>query len=1010
MKSASTVKEVADRVLAERRIPCATYRFQFGGGFTFGEALATIPYLRDLGITDCYLSPILMARSDSSHGYDVSDHSRINPSFGGEEGFEALAKTVRKRGMGLILDVVPNHMGIGETSNTWWMDVLENGPSSRYASYFDIDWHPATRDLEGKVLLAILEDQFGKVLESGKLKLTYEEGAFFIDYYKTRLPIAPRTCGDILSHRLDAVVGALGEESEQVQELRSILTALTHLPPPTELDSDKIEELNRENAVVKRRIAALYNAVPEVRSAIDDAVRAFNGVVGDPRSFDLLDSLLAQQSYRLSYWRVAAEEINYRRFFDINDLAAIRVELPEVFQATHQLILRLLAEGKATGLRIDHPDGLWNPRQYFHQLQESYLARRIEAAIGNERSPDSCLELAREWLTHRVERRRSSVAPWPLYVVCEKILGENEPLPDDWAVFGTTGYDFLNAVNGLFVDGSKRKALERTYRSFVGSSAKYPDLVNSTKKMTMLVSMASEINALGHRLDRIAEGNRLYRDFTLNSLTFAIREVIACLPVYRTYVIGPWEPVTERDESYIEAAVAEAKKRNPRTASSIFDFIRDTLLLRNYEEFPEDDRGKLIEFVMKFQQLTGPVMAKGVEDTAFYVYNCLLSLNEVGGSPEQFGISVKDFHRRNLERQRRWPHSMLATSTHDTKRGEDVRARINVLSEMPSLWRAALTRWSRMNASKKTLVDRQPAPDRNDEYFLYQTLVGAWPTGATATAEFDDFRDRVVGYMAKATKEAKVHTSWINPNDKYDAAVGDFVRRILSDGERSRFLKDFRSFQRTVAYFGLFNSLAQTVLKLTSPGVPDIYQGTELLDLSLVDPDNRRPVDYHRRASLLSDIKKRVSEAGDNLGELAKQLLDVGQDGQVKLYVIYRVLSFRRANASLFASGQYVPLEATGEKAEHVCAYARLLKGAEVVVAVPRLVVGLTQGVEQAPVGAEVWLDTWLELPHDKKGARYRNVFTGETSTVDSRGGKLGLPLADVLHIFPVAMLERLGS
>ncbi|MBI3977920.1 MAG: malto-oligosyltrehalose synthase, partial [Chloroflexi bacterium] len=673
-----------EEVVSQRRIPIATYRLQLNDACTFRDAQRLAPYLHDLGISDCYASPLFKPCPGSSHGYDVVDHSQLNPALGGEADFEAFTADLQERGLGLVLDMVPNHMGIADAGNTWWMDVLENGPSSIYASHFDIDWHPATPELENRVLLPILGDQYGMVLESGRFRLAFEEGAFFIYHYDTRLPVAPRTYSRILSNQLGSLLATLGEEDEHVQELQSILTALSYLPRRTEVLPEKVAERNREKEIIKRRIAALYQASPPVRAAIDTAVRAFNGTVGEPSSFDLLDALLNVQAYRLAYWRVAADEINYRRFFDVNELAAIRVELPEVFRATHDLVLRFLADGRITGLRIDHADGLWNPAAYFRQLQESYVLRRIQARLPAGRHQDRLAQAVATCLANRSAQRDPAETPaWPLYVVAEKILGEHESLPDDWAVDGTTGYDFLNAANGIFVDGRNREAFDQIYSRFIGTPINFRTLANSNKKMVMLVSLASEINALSHQLERIAEKNRRVRDFTLNSLTFAIREVIACLPVYRTYITGVTPGPVERDHLSIEAAVAEAKKRNPRTAESIFDFIRDTLLLRNVQDFAAQDRTKLADFVMKFQQVTGPVMAKGVEDTAFYVYNRLVSLNEVGGAPEQFGVSVAAFHRQNAERSRRWPHSLLATSTHDTKRGEDVRARISVLSEIP---------------------------------------------------------------------------------------------------------------------------------------------------------------------------------------------------------------------------------------------------------------------------------------------------------------------------------------
>jgi (1->4)-alpha-D-glucan 1-alpha-D-glucosylmutase len=598
-------------------------------------------------------------------------------------------------------------------------------------------------------------------------------------------------------------------------------------------------------------------------------------------------------------------------------------------------------------------------------------------------------------------------------VIAEKILSTGETLPPDWAVYGTTGYDFLNEVNGLFVDRGNLRAMDRVYSQFTGASIHFANLVNSWKKMIMLVSLASEIGALSHQLERISEKNRRYRDFTLNSLTFVLREIIAGLPVYRTYITGP-ENVPARDRGYIETAVKEAKRRNPRTAEEVFDFVRDILLLRNLDDFQEGDRGHLIDFVMKFQQITGPVMAKGLEDTSFYIYNRLVSLNEVGGHPEQFGFSAEDFHARNQERRREWPFSLLATSTHDTKRSEDVRARMNVLSEIPGEWRAAVSRWSRWNVPKKTPVNGHPAPDRNDEYLFYQTLVGAWPmekpdeSGSLAPEEFSRFRDRMAMYMHKATLEAKVHTSWVNPNEEYDRAVRNFVMQVLDERHKNRFLGDLRAFARRVAFFGRYNSLSQVLLKLTCPGVPDIYQGTELWDFSLVDPDNRRPVDFERRQAILAGLKKRVEEPRENLVSLARELWENSWDGRIKLFLIWRALQARRRRSKVFSEGAYLPLETGGEKKDHLFAFARTLGEDSFVVAVPRLVVGLLAGKEEQSLGGAPWQNTRVKVPAQWIGRRYRNLFTGEELEVRNGGGA-GFSPGDLFGNFPVALLESMA-
>jgi (1->4)-alpha-D-glucan 1-alpha-D-glucosylmutase len=989
------------QALGRRRVPTATYRLQFNRGFTFRDARDLVPYLHALGVSHCYASPILQACAGSSHGYDVCDHSRLSPDLGGEEEFDAFAAALRDHGMGLILDTVPNHMGIADAGNAWWADVLENGPASPYACYFDIDWHPVNPDLENKVLLPLLEDQYGRALEAGKIRLAYEEGAFSLWHYQTRLPVAPCTYAPVLKRGLTTLAGALGEGHGHVRELRSILTALHYLPPRTDLSPDKVAERHREKEVIKRRLAALTGASPEARAAVEAAARAFNGAPGDPRSFDLLDRLLERQAYRLAFWRVAAEEINYRRFFDINELAAIRMELPEVFLATHRLLFRLLGEGKATGLRIDHPDGLRDPAAYFRQVQEHYVLAC--AASGPAGGPEG---LAREVAARLRGRPGPGRAPpgWPLYVVAEKILAPGEPLPPDWAVAGTTGYDFLNAVNGLFVDGEGRDAFDRSYRSFTGASAGYDQLVGSAKKMTMLVSMASEINALAHQLDRIAERNRRCRDFTLNGLTFALREVIACLPVYRTYITGP-EAVAGQDRRAVEAAVEEAKRQNPRTAESLFDFVRDAVLLRALPDFPEGEQARLVEWALKFQQLTGPVMAKGVEDTVFYTYNRLASLNEVGGSPDRYGVSVAAFHRQNAERLEQWPHAFLATSTHDTKRSEDVRARLNALSELPGEWQAALSRWGRLNSSKKVVVEDRPAPDRNDEYLLYQILLGAWTAGPLTAAGLAPLAGRIAQYMRKATKEAKVHTSWINANEEYDEAVRQFVHRLLPGTTDDPFLKDLLPLQRRVAFFGYFNSLAQVLLKLTCPGVPDLYQGSELWDFSLVDPDNRRPIDYRCRREILAELQGRVAQAGHNLTSLIRELLADVPDGRVKAYLVSQALGFRRAHEGLFAHGTYLPLEAAGAKREHVCAFARSAEDEVALVIVPRLIVRLVGGAEHPPLGPGAWGKTRLLLPPELAARSYLNVLTGEVQSPGDYEGTPGPLLGAVLGQFPVALL-----
>ncbi len=968
------------------QIPRATYRFQFSPAFTFQHAAALVPYLNDLGISHCYASPIFKPRKGSEHGYDIVDYSELNPALGTYEDFDHLIKTLHQHHMGLILDIVPNHMGIG-SDNVWWMDVLENGPGSEYARFFDIDWKSSSEELTNRVLLPILEDHYGRVLAAGKLRLSYDDSRFTLHYYEHAFPIVVDTYKDILSRCHSVLTTQIDESHEAALEVRSILTGLRYLPAYTELQPEKQKERQREQKILRNRFSRLYETHEAVRVALDETLTALNGEVGQEESFDALDEILGQQPYRLSFWRVAMDEINYRRFFDINDMAAVRAEIPQVFEKTHTLLYRLLGEGKVDGLRVDHPDGLWNPQVYFLQLQETYVT--MLEAKGEDASE---LRMMIGDLPNYLRQPDAKATTWPLYVVAEKILSETEPLPREWGVYGTTGYDFMNMANGLFVDSNRESEINAAYIRFIGEAMNFQELIYGTKKKTMANSLASDLNARGHQLKRIVERNRRYRGFTLNGLVFAMSEVIACLQIYRTYITGPGV-VSERDHDYINIAVEEAKRRNPRTPQQIFDFLGDTVLFQNIYEFDEEDRRRIIEFVMKFQQLTGPVMAKSVEDTAFYIFNRLVSLNEVGGEPEQFGMSVEGFHAHNVDHQHHWPYTMLALSTHDTKRSEDVRARINVLSEIPEEWREAISRWTDMNISAKTEVDDTPSPDRNDEYLLYQILLGAWSIEQGAAAD-ETFIERIIGYMLKATKEAKVHTSWINPYNDYDAATQNFIRNILQSPE---FLNDFVGLQQRVSYFGQFNSLAQTLLKYTVPGVPDTYQGNEMWDFSLVDPDNRRPVNYDLRQWAMGEIKTWIADGRD---QLAIKLLEEWETGYIKLYITEAALQLRKHNTELFAQGTYTPLHASGNKAQHVCAFAYTHKGEAMIVIVPRLVVGLTEGHEAPPVH-EVWQDTYLHLPEDLMNLEYINIFTDEALQVGD-----GLHLHDILRIFPVAILR----
>jgi (1->4)-alpha-D-glucan 1-alpha-D-glucosylmutase len=944
------------------RIPSSTYRLQFNRWFTFAHARAIVPYLHALGVTDAYASPYFQAGAESLHGYDITDHNKLNPAIGSREEYDAWVAALHAHSLGQVLDFVSNHVGIAEPLNEWWMDVLENGPSSRFAPYFDIDWHPLKSDLHDKVLLPILSDQYGRVLERGELQVLFEEGSFYLLYGKRRLPIAPGT----YRYVLDITLQNLAEYKDEdfYAELQSVLTALEYLPKRTETDPKRVAERVREKEIIKRRLERRCAEAPQVQHAIEKALAQINGEPGNPRSFDALDELLNAQSYRLAYWRVAAEEINYRRFFDVNDLAAIRVELPKVFDAVHRLVLELVRTGAVTGLRIDHPDGLYLPREYFEKLQQR-CAKALAIPLPNDGRA--------------------------IYIVAEKILTGPETLRKDWLVHGTTGYDFANQVAQLLVDPSAETAITKTFHRFIDHSLPFGHLLYAKKLQVMKLSLANDVDVLGNMVDRLSEQNRWYRDFTLEALARAVRETIACFPVYRTY-LAPGHPVSEEDRQIVERAVTAAKRRNPGIEESIFNFLRDILVFRFPENLDAEARAAHTHFVLKFQQTTAPVMAKGLEDTVFYIYNRLVALNEVGGEPQQFGLSVDAFHDRNLDRQRNWPAALLATSTHDTKRSEDVRARIAAVSEIPELWRRSLQRWRLANRRWKRTINDAEAPDANEEYLLYQTLLGTWPMrrdGEPEPVATPEYVERIQAYMAKALHEAKINTSWIQPNEEWDAAMRDFVAKILDSSTRNKFLAAFLPVAQEIARLGAINSLTQTVLKLTSPGVPDIYQGNEIWDYSLVDPDNRRPVDYQHSREMLAALPAATPDV----------LMRNWPDGRIKMFLTQRLLQFRREHRDLFQRGEYLPLKANGTFAECCVSFARQLPDKWIVVIAPRL----SSRIGFPPVG-ERWKDTAIESPETLSLKNAHDLFTCHAIRHEDRK----VPMRDAISMLPFAAITNL--
>ncbi len=960
------------------RTPSSTYRIQFSRNFTFRQAADLAPYLARLGITHVYSSPYLKARSGSTHGYDIVDHNEINPEIGTREDYQTFVEALRACGMGQILDIVPNHMGVGGNDNQWWLDVLESGQASPYADYFHIDWSPFKDELRQKVLLPVLGDRYGNVIERGELELHFEarHGSFHIQYYNHRFPVDPKTYPEILSW---------GPEGSSAREnlpepLQALIPELALLPGRAETDPKRLEERRIAKEKLKERLARHYEKNEAVRTHIDAAVLAINTSETGGLRGGLLHALLDKQAYRLAYWQVAADEINYRRFFDINELAGLRMEREEVFQTTHGLILDLIGEGVVQGLRIDHPDGLFDPAGYYRRLQQAIRERIVKSeGQGRDRGQESAF-----------------------YVTVEKILASYERLPEDWPVAGTTGYDFANELGGFLVYAPALKEMERVYRWFSREFFDFDELLYQAKKLIMDVSLSSEMHVLANQLDRITEFDPHTRDFTLKALRDALTEIVAWFPVYRTYVTetGP----SQDDRRYIDWAVGKARKTTTARDRTIFDFVQAILNMEIPEHQPPVYRRMAVEFVMRFQQYTAPVMAKGMEDTSFYIFNRLLSLNEVGGDPRRFGQSMAGFHWSNAERARRWPGSMLATSTHDTKRSEDVRSRLSVLSEMPGEWRKRLTLWGRANRRFKRKLADTWAPSRNDEYHLYQVIAGALPPGPVFDSALGEFRERVKAYMLKAVREAKVHSSWIIRNEEYEEGVTHFVDRLLSTPEANSFLNDLVPFVQSLSRHGLYNSLSQTLLKLTCPGVPDIYQGTEVWDFSLVDPDNRRPVDYEHRIQLIEEMDRAV-ESGNDRAAYSLSLLDSLEDGRAKLYLTATLLRLRRSLPALFESGDYVPVETSGENGDHLCVFSRSLETETLIVLAPRWFWRLTGG-NRTPLGREVWGDTDIRFAESLSGS-YINVLTEERIEVNPTDEPSPVAAGDLLLHFPVALLRK---
>jgi (1->4)-alpha-D-glucan 1-alpha-D-glucosylmutase len=928
------------------RIPISTYRLQFTPSFGFQSARSILLYLSDLGISDIYASPIFKAKRGSTHGYDVIDPNQINPELGGEKDFNDLACTVKEHQLGWVQDIVPNHMAF-DSENHMLMDVLENGSASPYYKYFDVDWNHPYESLRGKILAPFLGKFYGECLEDGEIQLTYDVKGLAIKYYDLQLPLKIESYGKVFTHNLQALKRKLGAEHPDVIKFLGVLYSLKNLP-----SAEESKERADQITFIKRLLWELYTTSQKVKAFVDGNIRTFNGQKGNPESFNLLDDLLSDQLFRLSFWKVATEEINYRRFFNINQLICLRVEDEDVLRGTHASVFKLAKQGHVTGLRVDHIDGLYDPTTYL---------QRVRAAVGD------------------------------IYFVVEKILQSDEQLPSHWPVQGTTGYDFLNYVNGVFCERRNEKRFEKIYAKFTGGRTPYDSLVADTKRLMIGRHMAGDIDQLAHLVKDVASRDRHGRDVTMYGLRRALVEVLALFPVYRTYINAT--TYDERDREYVRQAIRKAKQSNPALSLEL-DFVEKFLFLDFYDYLSQSEKEKWLHFVMRLQQLTGPLMAKGFEDTFLYRYNVLVSLNEVGGKPNRFGISPVEFHYLNKKRISQWPYPMNATSTHDTKRGEDVRARINVLSELPDEWEGKVRMWFKMNRGKKRVVDGRAIPDPNDEYLFYQTLIGAFPFHDDERTEFVE---RVSNYMIKAVREAKVHTAWLKPDEEYEQAFVAFIEETLRPSEQNYFLNELIPFQKKVAHYGVFNSLSQVLLKITCPGVPDFYQGSELWDLNLVDPDNRRPVDFERRRKYLAEVKKRE---GGEIVPFVRELLATKEDGRIKLFTIHRALQARKRFREVFETGDYLPLKVSGKHRDHVVAFARRLEDSWALTIAPRRFASLVPP-NDLPLGRTIWEDTAVELPDHRPG-EWRHVFTERI--LRDRGS---LAMAEVCEDFPVGLLVR---
>ncbi len=942
-------------------LPVSTYRLGFHRGFRLTAASRLLPYFQRLGITTLYASPLFAARSGSSHGYDLIDPTRQNPEIGSPQEMERLSRSLKGRGMGMILDIVPNHMA-AHFENPWWRDLLENGEASSFSMFFDVDWTPPQQALAHRISLPVLGDSYRKVLENQELELVFTKNGFAVRYYGTLFPVDPATLVPVLGEIRDLLQSRGQKDGEEARQSLDLWLARTGSLPERRADLLARRQRSRARRTILSLLKSLHRDSPSFREALEKVLAEYRGIRGIPSSFDRMEALLSSQVYWLSHWKTVTRTLNYRRFFDVADLVGVRMEDDRVFEAFHRLVREWAGKGFIDGVRVDHVDGLRDPADYLHRLSR----------LLHEERPDH-----------------------PPLIWVEKILGRDETLPD-WPVLGTTGYEFAARVLDLFTDPGGARHLKEWYETRLSPDRSFEEISYQQKKVVAETLMGGELRRLTLLLEWIAMEERDVRETGFRELQTGLVEVTACLDVYRTYIRE--DSVPDEAKMRLEKALNRARDRHPTRRKGLFRFFERVLTQGHPAGASPEKRKRWTDFVLKWQQFSGAVMAKGVEDTALYLYSPLLSANEVGNDPGLSPSGPEDFHRFNRKRLEDNPLSLSATSTHDTKRSADTRARIAALSLHAAEWVSRVEHWRRLNRRlRHPHRGTLEVPDSSLEHFLYQTLIGAWPL----EPRDESFDRRIEAYLVKALREAKQHTNWISPDPAYEEAVCRFAREILRSDRKSPFLEDFLSFQRKIAREGARISLSQLVLKATAPGVFDLYQGEELWDLSLVDPDNRRPVDYALRARLLESV---IDQWSRTPAGAFRDFLLHWTDGRIKLFLTWILLSVRRNLPDLFLNGEYRPLPPEWEKVHGMLGFVRSLPERDLLVVVA--LSGRNRLQEGSGIAGGEDPEGLIPLPEGGEGP-WVHLFSGETlhPSVSDRGS--ALPLVRAMGRVPFTVLYR---